>query len=87
MRMDLKEISINTRNWINFAQRSDYWRALVNAALNLWVPYAMELVRYIICTRTQIHNCILFHLNIYYYTKSIYKNHRIIRLEVSLSNY
>ena len=32
--MDLKEIGINTRNWVDFAQDSDYWRALVNAALN-----------------------------------------------------
>ena len=33
--MDLKEIGINTRNWIDPAQGRDYWRALVNAALNL----------------------------------------------------
>ena len=36
IRMDLKEIGINTRNWVDSAQ--DYWRALVNVALNLWVP-------------------------------------------------
>ena len=36
--MDLKEIGINTRNWVNLAQDRDYWRGLVNAALNLWVP-------------------------------------------------
>ena len=35
IRMDLKEISINTRNWVESAQDIDYWRALVNAALNL----------------------------------------------------
>ena len=33
-RMDLKEIGINTRYWIDSAQDRDYWRALVNAALN-----------------------------------------------------
>ena len=31
IRMDLKEISINTRNWVDSAQDKDYWRALVNA--------------------------------------------------------
>ena len=38
IRMDLKEIGINTRNWVDLAQDRDYWRALVNAALNLRVP-------------------------------------------------
>jgi hypothetical protein len=37
IRMDLKEIGINTRNWVDSALDRDYWRALVNAALNLWV--------------------------------------------------
>jgi hypothetical protein len=36
--MDLEEIGINTRNWIDLAQVRDYWRALVNAALNFQVP-------------------------------------------------
>ena len=36
--MDLKEIGINTRNWVDSAQNSDYWRTLVNAALDLRVP-------------------------------------------------
>ena len=36
--MDLKEIGINTRNWVDLTQESDYWRALVDAALNLRVP-------------------------------------------------
>jgi len=26
--MDLKEIGINTRNWVDSAQDRDYWRAL-----------------------------------------------------------
>ena len=38
IRMDLKETGINTRNWVDSAQNRDYWRALVNAALNLRVP-------------------------------------------------
>ena len=37
MRMDLKEIGMNTRNWVDSAQDRDYWRALVNAALDLCV--------------------------------------------------
>ena len=42
--VDLEEIGINAGNWVNSAQDRYYWRALVNAALNLRVPYAMELV-------------------------------------------
>ena len=38
VRMDLKEININTRNWVDSAQDRDYWRAVVNAALNFRVP-------------------------------------------------
>ena len=37
VRMNLKEIGINSRNWLDSAQDRD-WRALVNAALNLRVP-------------------------------------------------
>jgi hypothetical protein len=43
--MDLKGMCINTTNWVDSAQVRDYRRALVNAALNLWVPSAMELVK------------------------------------------
>ena len=37
VRIHLKEIGINTRNWIDSAEDRDYWRSLVNAALNLRV--------------------------------------------------
>ena len=33
--MVFKEIDINTRNWVDSAQDMEYWRTLVNAALNL----------------------------------------------------
>ena len=33
----LEEIDINLGNWVDSAQNRDYWRALVNATLNLWV--------------------------------------------------
>ena len=42
--MDLKEMGFNTRNWVSSAQDRNYLRALVNAALKLRVPKAMELV-------------------------------------------
>ena len=38
IRMDLKEICISIRDWVDLGQNRDYWRALVNAALNLRVP-------------------------------------------------
>ena len=38
IRMDLVEISINVGNWVDSAQDRNYWRVLVNAALNLPVP-------------------------------------------------
>ena len=38
IRMDLKELGINTRNWVDSAQDRDYWRDLVNATLNIRVP-------------------------------------------------
>ena len=43
IRMDLKEIGISTRNRVDLAQDKYYWRALLNAALNLRVPQIMEL--------------------------------------------
>ena len=38
IRIDLEEIGINAGNWVDSAQDRNYWRALVNAALNLRVP-------------------------------------------------
>ena len=36
--MYLKEIGVNTRHWVDSAHDRVYWRTLVNAELNLWVP-------------------------------------------------
>ena len=41
IRTNLKEISINARNWVDSNQFRDYWRTLVNAALNLRVSLTM----------------------------------------------
>ena len=38
IRMYLEEIGINAGNWVDSAQDTNYWRTLVNAALNLRVP-------------------------------------------------
>ena len=38
IRMGLEEICINAGNWVGTAQDRNYWRALVNSALNLRVP-------------------------------------------------
>ena len=37
IRMDLEEIGNNAGNWVDSAKDRNYWRALVNAALNLRV--------------------------------------------------
>ena len=47
IRMDLEEISINAGNWVDSAQDRDYWRALVNAAMNLPISHGVSF--YIYC--------------------------------------
>ena len=44
--MDLEEIGINAGNSVDSARGRNYWRALVNAALNVRVPKSMELINY-----------------------------------------
>jgi hypothetical protein len=39
IKMDLRETGWDGRDWIDLAQDRDQWRALVNAVMNLWVPY------------------------------------------------
>ena len=36
--MDLKEMGVNTRNWVDLAQDKDNARALLNTVLNFRVP-------------------------------------------------
>ena len=43
IRMNLEERGIKTWNWVDSVQDRDYWRTLMNVALNLQ-PYDMELV-------------------------------------------
>ena len=38
VKMEVKEIAVTTRNLIDSPQDRDYWRPLMNAVLNLWVP-------------------------------------------------
>ena len=38
IRMDLEQIGISAGNCVNSAQDRNFWRALVNVALNLRVP-------------------------------------------------
>ena len=42
--MDLKEIDVNTRNWVNSAQDREYWRTHVNAVLYLRVSKTIGFV-------------------------------------------
>jgi hypothetical protein len=38
IKMDLRVIGWDDMDWIDLAQNRDQWRALVNTAMNLWVP-------------------------------------------------
>ena len=38
IKMDLREVSCDPRDWINLAENRDKWRAYVRAVMYLWVP-------------------------------------------------
>jgi hypothetical protein len=38
IKMDLQQVGYRGMNWIQLAQDTDRWRALVNAVMNLRVP-------------------------------------------------
>ena len=45
IRIDLAEICIHTGKWFDTTRVRDYWKVLVNDALNFRIPLAMGLVR------------------------------------------
>jgi len=38
IKMDLQQVKCEGMDWIELAQGTDRWRALVTAVMNLWVP-------------------------------------------------
>jgi transcription termination factor 2 len=38
IKIDLREVGWDGRDWIDLAQDRDRWRAYMNAVMNLWVP-------------------------------------------------
>ena len=43
IRMNLKEMGVDTRNFVDWAQDREYWTVLVNAAFNPRIPESWEL--------------------------------------------
>jgi hypothetical protein len=38
IKVDFQEVGCGGMDWIELAEDSDRWRALMNAVMNLWVP-------------------------------------------------
>ena len=43
--MNIEEIGVNTRNWVDSAQDRDYMRAVANPALNFRGSWVIEFIR------------------------------------------
>ena len=41
-KIDLQEVGCGDMDWIEVAQDTDRWRALLHAVMNLWVPQNAE---------------------------------------------
>ena len=42
IKMDPQEVGCGGMDWIKLAQDRNRWQALVNAGMNLWVPFNVE---------------------------------------------
>jgi len=40
IKMDLQVVGCEDMDWIDLAQDRDRWWALVNAVMNIWIPYS-----------------------------------------------
>ena len=47
--MNLEEVGVNNRNLVDSTQDRDYWRPIVNAALNFRIPQVIELASVLYC--------------------------------------
>jgi len=45
---------LSIRILFDLAQDRDYWRALLYVTLDLWLPWAMEVVMFLLCPRCSL---------------------------------
>ena len=64
--MDLRDVGCDPREWMDFAEDRDQWRAYVTAVMNLRVPYKpiSQLDYYYYCYRYCYFYCYYYY---YYY--------------------
>ena len=55
--MNLKEINVNVRDWMESTQDVDYSRAIVNVTLDLQVTWNWRLSSYINIATTDVMDC------------------------------